>query len=167
MKIRRATQLDRDAIRAISTAAFGQRCEALLVDALRDQASPTVERVASLGAQVLGHILFSPVALAEDPASNLMGLAPMSVLPTWQKNGVGSALVRAGIAACTAREVAGIVVLGHPHFYTRFGFRPASQFGLTSIYDVPDDVFMAIEITTGSLQSRTGTVRYHSAFDER
>jgi putative acetyltransferase len=79
-------------------------------------------------------------------------------------HGIGSALVYAGIEACRRLGAGAIVVLGHPDYYPRFGFRPASGFGLHCEYDVPDEVFMALELSPGFLDSRTGTVKYHEAF---
>ena len=94
-----------------------------------------------------------------------MGLAPMAVAPARQRQGVGSALARAGIAACRDLGFGAVIVLGHPEYYPRFGFVPASRFGLRSEYDVPDDVFMAMELKPGALHGRgPGTIRYHPAF---
>ena len=89
----------------------------------------------------------------------------MAVVPDRQRHGVGSALAEAGIAACREDGYEAVIVLGHPDYYPRFGFVPASRFGLRSEYDVPDDVFMALELTPGALHGRgPGTIRYHPAF---
>ena len=93
-----------------------------------------------------------------------MGLAPMAVAPDRQRSGVGSALVRAGLEACRERGASAVVVLGHAEYYTRFGFAPASRFGIASEYDVPDDVFLIVELEPGRLASASGTIRYHAAF---
>jgi putative acetyltransferase len=162
--IRSETPRDVEAIRRVNRAAFATRFEADLVDALRAQAHPLVSLVADEGGEAVGHILFSPVALTNGAGVNLMGLAPMAVLPALQRRGVGSALVRAGLEACAHLGCAAVVVLGHREFYPRFGFVPASRFGIVSEYDVPDDVFMAIELVPGSLIGRSGTIRYHPAF---
>ena len=94
----------------------------------------------------------------------LVGLAPMAVAPGHQRKGIGSHLVREGLARCRAAGVAGVVVLGHAEYYPRFGFVPAQQFGLRCEYDVPADVFMALELTQGALRGVSGLVRYHAAF---
>ena len=93
-----------------------------------------------------------------------MGLAPMAVLPGRQRQGIGSELVRAGLDECRRLGFGAIVVLGHAEYYPRFGFVPASKFGLKSEYDVPDDVFMALELIPGALRGRAGTIRYHPTF---
>jgi putative acetyltransferase len=94
----------------------------------------------------------------------IMGLAPMAVLPANQKAGIGTKLVRAGLKACKEQGVPAAIVLGHPDYYPKFGFRPASTFGLDSEYEVPDDVFMAIEIHPGALEHLSGRVYYHELF---
>jgi putative acetyltransferase len=152
-------------IRQVNLSAFETATEADLVDALREQARPILSLVAEDGPVIVGHILFSPVTLSSDPDLRIMGLAPMAVVPDGQRHGVGSALAEAGIAACREAGYEAVIVLGHPDYYPRFGFVPASRFGLRSEYDVPDDVFMAMELTPGALQGRgPGTIRYHPAF---
>lgn len=74
-------------------------------------------------------------------------------------------LVTAGLAELRKGTHAGIIVLGHPEFYSRFGFAPASRFGITTRYDVPDEVFMALELTSDGLRSRSGAVVYPQEFD--
>jgi putative acetyltransferase len=164
MTIRTETAGDAPAIHAVNAAAFGQNAEADLVDALREQADPIISLVADDDGAVVGHILFSPVTLSNHADLRIMGLAPMAVLPSHQRRGIGSALVRAGLERCAQIGGVAVVVLGHADFYPRFGFVPASRFTIACTYDVPDDVFMAIELTPGALAGRSGTVRYHQAF---
>jgi len=106
----------------------------------------------------------SPVMLAGHGGLALMGLAPMAVVPARQRQGIGSALVRGGLDRCRQCACDAIVVLGHPEYYPRFGFAPASAFGLTSEYDVPDEVFMVLELKQGVLRGKSGVIRYHAAF---
>jgi putative acetyltransferase len=166
MRIRFEQPGDIPAIRHVNLQAFEAATEADLVDVLRGRARPLVSIVAIVNDMVAGHILFSPVTLSSAPETRVMGLAPMAVLPSMQRQGIGSALVRAGLEECQRLGAAAIVVLGHAGYYPRFGFRPASAFGVRSEYDVPDDVFMALELTAGALQEKASTARYHPAFAE-
>jgi len=151
-------------VHALHVAAFGARGEADLVDALREQARPLVSLVAERQGAVAGHVLFSPVSMADHPGLGMMGLAPMAVVPELQRRGIGSALVRAGLERCRELCVSGVVVLGHPGYYPRFGFQPAVRFGLGCEYEVPEEAFMALELQPGALNRASGTVRYHPAF---
>lgn len=95
-----------------------------------------------------------------------MGLAPMAVMPAAQRRGIGSALIRSGLERCAQLGYSAVVVLGHPEYYPRFGFVPASRFGIGCEYEVPDEVFMALELEPGALTGMSGTIRYHPAFAE-
>jgi putative acetyltransferase len=148
----------------VNLAAFETSAEADLVDVLRQQAPPVISLVAEDGEAVVGHILFTPVTLLEHPDSRIMGLAPMAVAPARQRQGIGSALVREGLDRCRQLGFDAVVVLGHPGYYPRFGFLPASRFEIACEYDVPDDVFMALELQEGGLRGKAGTIRYHPAF---
>ena len=151
-------------IRHVNRSAFPTTVEADLVDALRQHAHPLVSLVVVEGEALVGHILFSPVTLVPHPELPMMGLAPMAVLPGKQRLGIGSMLVRTGLDECRTLGFAAVVVLGHADYYPRFGFVPASAFDLASEYDVPDDVFMALELEPGALRHKAGTIRYHPAF---
>jgi predicted acetyltransferase len=93
-----------------------------------------------------------------NPALRIMGLAPVAVLPERQRQGVGSALVRAGLEQC--RQLGAVVVLGHHAYYPRFGFSPSTRFGIGCEYDVPADAFMVFELHAGFLRGASGKVRY-------
>jgi putative acetyltransferase len=95
-----------------------------------------------------------------------MGLAPMTVRPENQKQAIGSALIEAGLKQCERAGIGAVVVLGHPEYYPRFGFIPASQYEISCEYDVPDEVFMAMEIRSSYLENPRGTISYHPAFAE-
>ena len=167
MQIRAELAADRQGIHRLLRTAFETEAEARLVDSLRASSTPLVSLVAVENEQIIGYILFSPVTLAEiQDAPAMAGLAPMAVLPDYQRQGVGSSLVTAGLAACRAAGYRALVVLGHPAYYPRFGFKPASRFALRSEYDVPDEVFMALELVAGALQGIDGTVRFHPLFGE-
>ena len=89
----------------------------------------------------------------------------MAVRPGRQRSGIGSALVRAGIERCRDLGASAVVVLGHAEFYPRFGFVPASRYGVRCEYDVPDEVFMMLELVPGTVPQEGGTARYHTAFN--
>ena len=154
---------DREAVIRVNESAFGQPDEADLVDRLRRQSPGYLGLVAEADGVVVGHILFSSVTL-DAGSADVRGLAPMAVLPEHQRSGVGSELVRAGLATCAGDGAEAVVVLGHPDYYPRFGFRPASAFGLSCAYEVPDEAFMALELVEGALADAEGVARYHPAF---
>jgi len=164
MLIRAEKENERDAVYAVNASAFETKSEANLVDALLEKVQPVVSLVAVENGEVVGHIMFSPVFLSGYPNLKMMGLAPMAVTPEHQRNGIGSALVRAGLERCRQLGFVAVVVLGHPEYYPRFGFSPASRFGIDSEYEVPEDVFMAIELQPGALIGKTGRVKYNAVF---
>ncbi|MEK6279477.1 MAG: N-acetyltransferase [Acidobacteriota bacterium] len=165
--IRAEVPADIPSVRRVNEMAFGRPEEAALVDALRPAVNAQISLVAVDDDQVVGHIFFSPVSIEpEGFNSDAFGLAPMAVLPAYQRQGVGSQLVREGLRECqrVGRNV--VVVLGHPDYYPRFGFAAASKKGLHSEYPVPDEVFMVAELVTGALNGRKGLVKYHPKFGE-
>ena len=150
------------------TAAFGRRAEAELVDKLRDTEGfvPQLCLVADNSGVILGHVMFTRVTLESDPPVKVLALAPVSVYPAYQKRGIGSALIRRGLAIADERGEPLVVVLGHPEYYPRFGFVPASSLGIESPWpDIPDDAFMAKPLS-GYRDDMKGTVRYPPEFDE-
>jgi putative acetyltransferase len=157
---------DVEAIHRINEAAFGQALEARLVDALRRAGAVTLSLVAVADGEVVGHVLFSPVTIGGHPGVEAVGLGPMAVLPHSQRRGVGSELVRSGLERLREAGYAAVVVLGHPDYYPRFGFRRASEHGLRWERDAPDAAFMALELRAGALSSCRGVVSYRPEFDE-
>lgn len=166
VQIRLEKERDRDGVHAVNYSAFETRAEADLVDTLREQAVPHISLIAEDKGTVIGHIMFSPVSLSGHPKIRALGLAPMAVTPKRQRQGIGTALVEAGLEHCKRGKFAFAVVLGHPRFYPRFGFRPAGQFGIDSEYEVPSEVFMALELEPGALKEKSGKVSYHTAFND-
>ncbi|MEG4249520.1 N-acetyltransferase [Microcoleus sp. Pol10D4] len=165
MDIRIEKLEDLEAVRNINIAAFGRQNEANLVDRLRGIAS-TFSFVAVQSDRIVGHIFFSPVVVEGKCSRNLsiQGLAPVAVLPEYQRQGIGTLLIQEGLKECGRSGVQAVVVLGHPDFYPRFGFIPASRKSLKCEYDVPDEAFMVLELESGALQDCSGTVKYRSEF---
>lgn len=163
--VRAETPEDHVVVHCINEVAFEQPSEADLVDRLRQIARPYISLVAELEGRVVGHIFFSPVTVeSEDSTFVAMGLAPMAVLPEYQRKAIGSLLVRQGLEECRRINHNIVFVLGHPSYYPRFGFLPASSKSLRSEYDVPDEVFMVIELAKGALEGRRGLVKYNPEF---
>ena len=165
MTIRPETEADIAAIRQVNERAFGRPAEANLVAALRAGLKAIVSLVAEDAGRIIGHVLFSPITIEpENKTVSAVGLAPMAVLPEYQNRGVGSRLVEAGLDACREAGYDCVVVLGHANYYPRFGFIPASRYGIKSEYDVPDEAFMLIELREGALKGISGTARYQPEF---
>ena len=166
MNIRKEAQQDLEHIYALNAAAFETDAEAELVDALRAQVDGVISLVAVEADRVVGHIMFSPVTSEYNTDAKLYGLAPMAVDPSLQKQSIGSALVKEGLKECKVQGVDAIVVLGHPNYYRRFGFKTAADFDIRCEYDVPAEVFMLLELNAGVLDDVTGMIRYHPVFAE-
>ncbi len=164
IRVRPETDADKAAVFGINAAAFPTDAEARLVNSLRMSPDSIVSLVAVDNDEVVGHIMFSGVTLEPFDELQLMGLAPMAVTPVLQRGGIGTGLVNAGLQRCRELGVGAVAVLGHPEYYPRFGFRPSTQWGIKSEYDVPEDVFMLLELSAGYLQQYQGIIRYNAAF---
>ncbi len=167
IKIRSEKAADYEAIFSINSCAFKSDGEARLVSALREQGAydPNLSLVAEKEGHLVGHILFSPVEIVgETETLKALGLGPMAVLPEYQRQGIGSKLIKEGLSACRQYRYRIVFVVGHPRFYPRFGFLPASAKGFKYTYQVPDDIFMVQELTPGGCNEVTGTVKYHPEF---
>ncbi|MEY2832589.1 MAG: hypothetical protein RLZZ574_1847, partial [Cyanobacteriota bacterium] len=166
MEVRAEKPEDIEAVRRVNVAAFGRESEAKLVDQLRRAAS-TVSFVAVESEQIVGHVFFSPVVIEGTGAGNLLvlGLAPVAVLPDYQRQGIGTLLIQHGLEECARLGCKAIVVLGHPEYYPRFGFTPAKEKGLGCEFTVSDEAFMVLELETGALEGCVGTVKYRSEFN--
>ena len=164
IQIREEAPGDFDQIAALLDLAFDGSDESRLVADLRAEGAAIAALVAVEKARIVGHVLFSelPIETAGD-ALRAAALAPLAVLPERQRQGIGSALVGAGLAACRERGVAAVVVLGDPDYYPRFGFSPEAARNLRAPFSGP--AFMALELLPGCLDGGTGTVRYAEAFD--
>ncbi len=158
--IRSERPADRPAVFEVNRLAFDREDEGKLVDAIRAGPAPHLSLVAERDDRIIGHIFFSPVTIsgARGPVA-ACGLGPMAVLPTHQRQGVGSALVRAGLEAARAAGHGAVVVLGHPEYYPRFGFVPAHSKGLVCEFEAPPEAFMVLELRAGALDPAPGMSR--------
>ncbi|CAL9590355.1 2-methoxy-6-polyprenyl-1,4-benzoquinol methylase, mitochondrial [Streptomyces sp. enrichment culture] len=154
---------DAAAVRAVNLAAFDTPLEADLVDALRTDPAwlPGLSYVAEgPDGSVAAHALLTRCEVGGAPA---LALAPVAVDPALQRSGAGSAVVRALLAAAKGRGESLVLVLGHPEYYPRFGFAPASRFGIRAPFEVPDEAMMALVLDAGAPLPR-GTIAYAAPF---
>jgi putative acetyltransferase len=164
--IRDETAADHESIRHVRRVAFGRDGEARLVDALRAGGSLRVSVVAEKDCQVVGHVLFSDLPITtRNGTVAALALTPLAVLPAWQRQGIGSALVRRGLEVCRERGHRIVIVLGHPQFYPRFGFSSQRAADLASPFSGKPS-FMALELAPGALVGVSGRVEYPPPFDE-
>jgi putative acetyltransferase len=168
--LRQERQADLADIFEINKLAFGQESEAKLVDALRNNPTafiPELSIVATVNNKIVGHILFTKINIKDEQGNNCesLGLAPMAVRPELQKNGIGGKLIRKGLEVAKGLGFKSVIVLGHEHYYPKFGFEPAEKWNVKSTFDVPSNVFMAIELAEGALKNMSGTVIYPKEFE--
>lgn len=164
--LRPETLYDLPGIRLVEEAAFGRPAEAALVDLARERGKSTLSLVAAQDGLVIGHILFTPVTIAPpQPGARGLGIGPVAVLPEFQRAGIGSRLMRAGLDHVRRLGFTFVVLLGDPAYYSRFGFKPGRGFGFTSDYGDGDE-FQALELLPGALAGMSGHVRYIPEFAE-
>ena len=165
LTIRAEIPEDIPAIHHVHTLAFGQPNEADLVDALRQHNALTISLVTVKDGRLVGHIAFSVVTITSSTSTiEALGLAPLAVLPAYQRRGIGSQLVEAGLTTCHHTPYGVVVVLGHPHYYPRFGFVLAKPLGIVWEHDIPEEAFMVKEIKEGALAQTRGVVKYRPEF---
>jgi putative acetyltransferase len=149
------------AIHAVHAASFPTDVEARLVNLLRAAGHLLVSLVAEADGAVVGHVAFSRVSAATGAVG--AGLAPVAVLESYRRQGIAAGLIEAGMAACLSAGFGWVVVMGEPAYYSRFGFRPASVFGLSDEYG-GGPAFQVVELIPGGLPSGAGLVRYAPEF---
>ncbi|EAS42938.1 N-acetyltransferase [Photobacterium profundum] len=143
---------------------FETDAEADLVMRLRENSHRTLSLVAcSDDGEVIGHILFSPVTV-DDVDDNWQGLAPLSVKPEYQRQGIGKALMEEAKLMLADFGYPVVVVLGHSEYYPQVGFEKASEHGLGCIWEVPDEAFMVLEVIPEHLAGKSGVVKYSEEF---
>lgn len=165
--IRDERPADAEAVHAVLLAAFGREAEACLVERLRASGKIAFALVAEEKGRVLGHMAFSRIAIGSgDSDVSALALAPLAVMPAFQRLGIGSALVSAGLERCRTERHARVLVVGDPVYYGRFGFVPASRFGLKCPFPAPEEAFMAIELEPAAFAQISGVVRYGHEFED-
>ena len=160
--VRSETDADINAIAEVTAAAFealeiSNHTEQFIIEALRAAGALKVSLVAELDRQIIGHIAFSPVAIL-DGTPNWYGLGPVSVLPEYQRQGVGKALIREGLSRLKDMGAGGCCLVGHPEYYVKFGFQNLPGLVLEG---VPPEVFFALSFDGHNPQ---GSVAFHEAF---
>ncbi|HMP57741.1 MAG TPA: N-acetyltransferase, partial [Gemmatales bacterium] len=162
--IRPEAVADHEVVRHVNRLAFGRDDEAGIVDALREGGHAWVSLVAEVKGRVVGHTLFSDLPILTDSGTvSAVSLAPMAVLPEYQRKGIGSALVEKGLEVCRAQGHRIVVVLGHPEFYPRFGFTAKLAEPLSSPFG-GREAWMALELVPGALGGVSGWVCYPPPF---
>ncbi|MCQ6532932.1 GNAT family N-acetyltransferase [Bacillus mycoides] len=153
---------------AFSNEEFSDKKEHELVSRIRkyDAFIPELSLVA-VDEGIVGHILLSKITIEQDGTSvESLALAPVSVAPSHQKKGIGGKLIKAALEKAEELGYGSVAVLGHPEYYPKFGFKKASDWNIKAPFEVPDEVFMVIELGENALQGVEGIVQYSSAFAE-
>ena len=161
--IRNEKKDDYNEIRKINELAFGQKNEGKLVDDLRKKSdfNCLLSLVAEIKGRIVGHILFYPIKIKnEDKEHIVLSLAPIAVHPDFQNKGIGTKLVKKGLEAAKKTGYDAVIVVGHPNYYPRFGFSPASKWDIKLPIECPDDVFLALELKKNSLKNISGLVEF-------
>ncbi len=168
--IRPEIDADHPAIFTLHALAFGQENEGKLVELLRQDGCfiPELSLVATWNDEVVGHIIFSKIQIVEsaDQRADSLALAPMGVLPQYQKSGIGGKLIYAGLAMAKELGYQSVIVLGHKDYYPRFGFEPAEKWEIRTHYEVPSEYFMGLELFPGALSGVKGVVEYSAPFSQ-
>ena len=167
--IRQEIETDFSDVFELNKAAFAQDVEGKLVNELRKSNAfiPELSLVATLDKKIIGHILFTKIKIKNDSGNeyNSLALAPIAVAPEFQKQGIGSQLIKQGLALSKRLGHQSIIVLGHEHYYPKFGFVPAANWNIKAPFDVPSNVFMGIELKENGLKNVRGTVQYPREFN--
>ena len=165
MKIHEERPEDIPGVYEVETLAFGRAAEAELVGLLRAHGKVTLSLVAEEGEQIVGHVLFSPGRI-EGPGglTAIEGMAPVAVRPGWQGQGIGSALVRAGLEGMRQAGHRLIIVEGDPCYYLRFAFQDATPLEITCQFSPPPGCFMIQALVPGALDGVKGTAYYADEF---
>ncbi len=169
LNIRPETKKDFSKITQVNDSAFGQKNEGRLIERLRQTENyiPELSLVAELDDEIIGHILLYPITIHSDISLfQSISLGPMAVTPAHQRTGIGSRLVIEGLEAAKKLGHRSVIVVGHPEYYPKFGFKRASHWNIKVPFEVPNDAFLALELVEGELEGKRGTVEYPEEFNE-
>ena len=166
--IRKEEEKDYKKVYEVNCLAFQQEDESKLIEKIRKGKNfiPELSLVAEIDDEIIGHILFSKIKIVGDFVFDSLTLAPMAVIPEFQKQGIGSKLIKKGIEKAKELNFDSIIVLGHKEYYPKFGFQKASKWNIKCPFEVPEEAFMAIELTEKAFEGKAGTVRYPDEFME-
>jgi len=170
-EIRQEKKDDRSSVYEVNEISFGRDSEAKLVDALRKNKEafiPGLSIIAIVDNEIVGHILFTKIEIINNrgEAHESLALAPMAVKPGYQKKGIGGQLIQSGLEKAKALGYTSVIVVGHEHYYPRFGFVPAEKWNIKAPFEVPAIVFMGMELVKDGLKGIEGTVKYPKEFEE-
>ena len=163
------TKNDYKQITRLLVAAFNGDAEAKLVEKLRKTPAyvSNLSLVAKYENIIIGHVLLYPIKINNGKEKcNSLSLAPISVIPTFQRKGIGRRLIKKGLEEAQKLGFKSVIVVGHSKYYPRFGFKKASNYGISAPFDVPDEAFFVIELEKNGLKNCAGTVEYPREFME-
>jgi putative acetyltransferase len=169
INIRHETTNDYPGIKQVNDLAFGQPNESLLIQKLRMNPDfiDKLSLVAEINERIIGHILFFPIkVLGASKDYGSLALAPMSVMPDFQNKGIGGQLIMKGLEVAKDLGFKSVIVVGHKDYYPKFGFAPAGKWSIKAPFDLPDEVFMAMELEKEGLKDVSGVVEYPKEFEE-
>lgn len=154
---------------AFKSAEHSDGTEHLLVNRLRksDGFIKELSLVAEDNRKVIAHLMLTKAKINNgDMSVETLALAPVSVIPEYQGKGIGSKLINVALESARRLGYKSVIVLGHDKYYPKFGFVPASKYGIKAPFDVPDEAFMVKELNDGSLIGVSGIVEYAKEFFE-
>jgi len=169
VKIKRIKKRDNEEVEMLLKVAFDGDSVAELVKELLNNSSfiPELTRVARISDQIIGIIVYSHAQIIRGKkVHESISMAPLAVLPAYQNLGIGSQLIRNSFAKARELDYQSVLVMGHEDYYPRFGFKQASEFGITCPFDVPEENFMALEFSPDTLSGVSGKVKYHPLFND-
>jgi len=167
--ITQETSNDFSAVYTILEGAFGQSNESKLVELLRKSSDfiPELSLIAKVDNNIIGHILFTKIKIEDENGNEYdsLALAPMAIIPKLQKKGIGGKLIHYGLNKAKKLGYPSVIVLGHEHYYPKFGFMPTDKWNIKAPFPVPANVFMGIELQENGFEGVNGIVRYPKEFE--